>query len=247
MTFSIFPIRLIIVRKCLTTHLVPGLMLGVVALATPVSAAESIWQKQVTAFAESQYQAIEHGINNGPRAEPGKNPAILDEQALILGGGGANQCAVPTSIGGAGILARCQAADKPSHFRLESGCLRLFLRGSLRWPDHRQRRDKSFRRSAEPFANNARCVPACPLRESESTGVFGAGAPRPRASWMDRSAIRRMQPSRRFSATSGNRTCSMLCAAGCPLDGGIGVRRCSWSEELASEASPQTQDARRRI
>ena len=51
----------------------------------PATAAEpSAWQQQVTAFAESQYQVMEQGIKNGPRAEPGKNPSVLDEQALIL-------------------------------------------------------------------------------------------------------------------------------------------------------------------
>ena len=84
MTSPIPPFWLTKVRKYLTLSLVPGLVLGMVPLAATVSAAEFIWQNQLSAFAESQYQAMEHAIKNGPRAEPGKNPTILDEQALIL-------------------------------------------------------------------------------------------------------------------------------------------------------------------
>ena len=38
--------------------------------------AERLW--------ESECQMIENALKNGPRAEPGKNPHILDEQALVL-------------------------------------------------------------------------------------------------------------------------------------------------------------------
>ena len=55
------------------------------AMAAFAAAAEPTqWQQQVTAFAEARYQALEHGIKNGPRAVPGKNLSVLDEQALIL-------------------------------------------------------------------------------------------------------------------------------------------------------------------
>jgi hypothetical protein len=60
------------------------LMVGLVPLFTPVNAAEDSWPKQVTALWESQCQALERGIKDGPRHEPGKSPFIIDEQALIL-------------------------------------------------------------------------------------------------------------------------------------------------------------------
>jgi hypothetical protein len=61
-----------------------SLILSVVTRAVPVIGVDSIWQKQQADFRESQYQSIERGIKDGPRHEPGKNPFILDEQALIL-------------------------------------------------------------------------------------------------------------------------------------------------------------------
>ena len=52
--------------------------------AAPVIGVGSIWKKQQAAFWETQYHSLERGIKDGPRQEPGKNPFVLDEQALIL-------------------------------------------------------------------------------------------------------------------------------------------------------------------
>jgi hypothetical protein len=71
-------------KQTLSSILLAPLIPGMVSLATALSAADLSWQKQVRAFWESQYQALESGIRDGPRAEPGKNPYLLDEQALIL-------------------------------------------------------------------------------------------------------------------------------------------------------------------
>ena len=71
-------------KPSLSSILLAQLILGLVPFSTPVIAGDSAWQKQVAAFWESQYQSIERGIKDGPRHEPGKNPYMLDEQALIL-------------------------------------------------------------------------------------------------------------------------------------------------------------------
>jgi len=71
-------------KPSLSSILLAQLILGIVPICGSVIAAEGGWQNQVSAFWESQYQAMEGDIKNGPRYEPGKNPYLLDEQALIL-------------------------------------------------------------------------------------------------------------------------------------------------------------------
>ena len=63
-------------------------LVRIIACVVPILASAvaggSSFKNPITGFWECQYQAIESGIRNGPRFEPGKNPHILDEQALIL-------------------------------------------------------------------------------------------------------------------------------------------------------------------
>lgn len=41
------------------------------------------WAKCISDFWESEYQSTERGLSNGPRYEPGKNPHIYDDRALL--------------------------------------------------------------------------------------------------------------------------------------------------------------------
>ena len=42
------------------------------------------WQRVLRGYWEREYEATAQGVRQGPRAEPGKNPHVLDEQSLIL-------------------------------------------------------------------------------------------------------------------------------------------------------------------
>jgi hypothetical protein len=63
----------------------PAALAVVLISCLPVVAADALaWEQTLRGFWDQEYARTEQGLRSGPRCEPGRNPYVLDEQALLL-------------------------------------------------------------------------------------------------------------------------------------------------------------------